>query len=371
MNWKLNGAVLSAMASVLVLVGCQKVPEPVADIRPVRTIKVGNVADKSMGEVYSGEVRARHTVPMGFRIGGKLSSRPANVGDVVKPGQVLASLDPGDVRLSADAARAQLESSKAQLAQAELDYQRGKDLLAQKFISQAEVDKRQTLLTAARQTNEQAKSQAQLAQNQSNYAQLVSDVSGVVTQTLAEPGAVVAAGQAVVQLAKDGEREAVIDVPESKVKSWREGQKVMVVLWAGQQSELTGTVREVAPAADALTRTYRVKVTLPVSNEVKLGMTLQVMQNNDSKAIPADVSSKVSLPLPALFGKDKVQRVWVVNETKPGEGVVKSIAVNVLGVAGHTVEVGGVKPGQIVVTAGANLLREGQQVRVLQGAAHE
>lgn len=364
---RIQTTLMFSTIAALALLGCQKPAEPVADIRPVRTITVGALNETSIGEVYSGEVRARHTVPMGFRIGGKLNARPVNVGDVVSKGQTLATLDPGDVRLSADAARAQLESSKAQLAQAELDYQRGKELLAQKFISQAEVDKRFTLLTAARQQHEQAKSQAQLAQNQSNYAVLVADVSGVVTATQAEPGSVVAAGQPVLQLAKDGEREAVIDVPESKVKSWREGQKVTVALWAGEQAEFEGTIREVAPAADTLTRTYRVKVTLPASNNIKMGMTLQVTHQKAAKDIP----NGYSLPLPALFGKDQAQRVWLVSNIKAGQGVVKSQAVNVIGVAGHTVKVAGVQPGQVVVTAGANLLREGQQVRLLAGASHD
>ncbi|WP_373974290.1 efflux RND transporter periplasmic adaptor subunit [Chitinibacter sp. SCUT-21] len=356
-----------ALLGAFTLVGCQKPVETVQDIRPVRTMTVGALHASSIGEVYSGEVKARHIVPMGFRIGGKINARPINVGDVVNKGQVLATLDPSDVRLTADAARAQFESSKAQLAQAELDYQRGKELLAQKFISQAEVDKRFTLLTAARQTFEQARSQSQLAQNQSNYAQLIADQSGIVTATLAEPGSVVAAGQAVLQLAKDGDREAVIDVPENKVKAWREGQKVTVSLWAGEQSDFEGVIREVAPAADALTRTYRVKVTLPKSDNIKLGMTLQVKQQADQKEILAGVS----LPLPALFGKEQAQRVWLVSNIKGEQGVVKSIPVSIVGVAGSTVKVSGVQAGQVVVTAGANLLREGQQVRVLAGASHD
>ncbi|WP_348943917.1 efflux RND transporter periplasmic adaptor subunit [Chitinibacter sp. FCG-7] len=364
---RIQNAVMISALLALGLAACHKPAEPVADIRPVRTMTVGAINDQPIGEVYSGEVRARHTVPMGFRIGGKLSSRPVSVGDVISKGQTLASLDPGDVRLSANAARAQFESAKAQLAQAELDFQRGKELLAQKFISQAEVDKRFTLLTAARQQHEQARSQAQLAQNQSNYAVLVADVSGVVIATLAEPGSVVAAGQPVLQLAKDGEREAVIDVPESKVKAWREGQKVKVSLWAGEQAEFEGTIREVAPAADSLTRTYRVKVTLPASNNIKMGMTLQVFHQKVSGDIPAGYS----LPLPALFGKDQAQRVWLVSNIKSGQGVVKSQPVNVVGVAGNTVKVSGVQPGQVVVTAGANLLREGQPVRVLAGASHD
>lgn len=364
---RLQTSIIGSVFTALLLSACHKPVEPVAEIRPVRTITVGALQEKSMGEVYSGEVRARHIVPMGFRIGGKINARLVNVGDVVRKGQVLATLDPSDVRLTADAARAQLESSKAQLAQAELDYQRGKELLAQKFISQAEVDKRFTILTAARQSHEQARSQSQLAQNQSNYAQLIADQSGIVTATVAEPGSVVAAGQAVLQLAKDGEREAVIDVPENKVKAWREGQAVKVTLWAGEQSELSGQIREVAPAADALTRTYRVKVTLPNSDNIKLGMTLQVRQDKVEKDIPAGVS----LPLPALFGKDQAQRVWIVSNIKAGQGTVKSQPVNVVGVAGHTVQVSGVQAGQVVVTAGANLLREGQTVRVLKGAGHD
>lgn len=352
----LNKSALLIVSAVLTLTACKPEVKPVEEIRPVRTMVVGG-ALPAAAEVYSGEVRARHEVPLGFRIPGKLVSRAAEVGDHVKKGQVLAKLDAGDVALNANAAAAGLVSAQAQLSQASIDYKRSQELLAQNFVSQAEVDKRKTTLVSAQKQAEQAKAQVDLANNQASYTQLIADGDGVVTKTVAEPGSVLSAGQTVLMLAKAGVYEAVIDVPESRVQAWQVGQKVKLVLWADDSASLDGVVNEVAPAADPQSRTYRVKVSLPEDSGASLGMTIQVKQ----VFAASDTPTEVSVPMSAIYGKDKAMRVWVVDAKK----TVHSREVKVLGHQGQQVRIQGVPAGSIVVTAGAHLLREGQAVKIL------
>ncbi|WP_288842242.1 efflux RND transporter periplasmic adaptor subunit [uncultured Deefgea sp.] len=358
----LNKWSVPLLVAMVVLAGCKSEQKPVEEIRPVRTMLVGG-ALPAAAEVYSGEVKAQHEVPMGFRIAGKMISRAVSVGDTVKKGQVLAQLDAGDVALNATGARAALSSAQAQLAQAKLDYQRSQDLHAQNFVSQAEVDKRQTALISAQKLSEQAKAHVDLANNQSSYAQLIADGDGVITQTLAEPGSVVSAGQSVLMLAKAGQYEAVIDVPENRVHAWQPGQKVAVQLWADADRALVGTVSEVAPAADSKTRTFRVKVALPEKNTAALGMTIQVSQVFASKEIP----NEISVPMSAIFGKEQMMRVWLVDN----KNTVHSQPITVLGHQGQQVRIEGIPAKSTVVTAGVHLLREGQKIKVLplvQGA---
>nr|WP_314899675.1 efflux RND transporter periplasmic adaptor subunit [uncultured Deefgea sp.] len=352
----LNKRKVLIVSVLLALAACKSEVKPVTEIRPVRTMVVGG-ALPAAAEVYSGEVRARHEVPMGFRIPGKLISRSVDVGANVKKGQVLAKLDAGDVALNASAASAGLASAQAQLSQASIDYKRSLELLAQNFVSQAEVDKRKTALISAQKQAEQAKAQVDLANNQASYAQLIADGDGVVTKTLAEPGSVLAAGQSVLMVAKAGAYEAVIDVPENRVQAWQAGQKVKLVLWSDDSSHLDGVVNEVSPSADPQTRTYRVKVTLPENSGAALGMTIQVKQVFAS----TEPVAEISVPMSAIYGKGKAMRVWIVDAKK----TVHSREITILGYQGQQVRIKGVPAGSVVVTAGVHLLREGQTVKIL------
>src|SRR5204863_9819347 len=184
-------------------------PEPV---RAVRTLTIVS-ASAGCSYEYAAEVKARTESRLGFRVGGKIIRRVVNVGDVVKAGQVLAQLDPQDLKLGQDAARAALVAAQANYDQTLADFKRYKDLRDQEFISSAELERRDTALKAARAQLDQAKAQASVQGNQAAYAALVADASGVVTGVDAEPGMVVGAGTPVLRLAHDGPRDVVFSVP--------------------------------------------------------------------------------------------------------------------------------------------------------------
>ena len=249
-----------AAAAALLLSACSK-PAPLdAPVRSVKVLTIGVGTLQSSAE-FAGEVRARVESRLGFRVAGKLSQRPVQLGEHVKAGQLLAQLDPQDYRLAADAARAQLAVAASNRDQAAADFKRFKELRDQNFISGAEFERRTTALKAAQAQYDQAQAQLSAQGHQADYTRLTADVSGVITAVEAEPGQVLAAGSPVVRIAQDGPRDVVFSVPEDRVAAVKVGSKVAVRVWAANTA-LQGIVREVAASADPVTRTFLVKVAL-------------------------------------------------------------------------------------------------------------
>jgi len=340
------------------LAACSKpapVPEPV---RAVRTMTVGTETAGGVHE-FAAEVKARTESRLGFRVGGKLVQRPVNLGDTVKAGQVLAQLDPQDLRLGQDAARAALSSAQANHDQTAADFKRFKELRDQGFISAAELERRETALKAARAQLDQARAQAGVQINQAAYATLLADAPGVITGVDAEPGAVVGPGTPVLRLAHEGPRDVVFAVPEDQVDGLRalaatQGS-LRVRLWGDSREWLPAKVREVAAAADPVTRTFLVKADIGRTAAARLGQTAVVQMD-----LPRTVGV-AKLPLTAVTELQGKTSVWLVDKTSM---TVRPQAVQVAGAEGNTVLVsGGLTPGQVVVTAGVHVLTPGQKVK--------
>lgn len=346
---------LIALLMAATLAACSKPAEKTEDIRPVRAIVLSS-SDVDVNAEFSGEVRARVESRLGFRVAGKIVSRKVDVGALVKKGQVLMQLDPQDLRLSQAQALAALRSAETSRDLAKADLKRYQELRAKNFVSQAVLDERESTFKSAQANVDAAQAAYRGQSNQAGYAALVSDVDGVVTLVSAEAGQVVQAGTEVVRVAKSGEKEIVIGLPEDKVDTLRKITDVHVRLWADPSKSVAGKIREISPVADPATRTYTAKVTIPDSlAEAKLGMTA-VVQFASKTATP-----QIKVPLTALFSEKSVTSVWVVEG-----GVVKLVPVTIAGVAGNDLILGsGVKPGQTVVTAGVNLLKPGQKVKIL------
>ncbi len=346
---------LLLLAAALLLAACSRpapAPEPV---RAVRTLKVssGPVAAQL---AYAAEVRARTESRLGFRVGGKLVRRSAEVGQAVAAGQVLAELDPQDLRLAQEAARAAVAAAQVSATQAKADYERFKDLQAQGFISAAELERRSSTWKAADAQLAQARAQADVQINQSGYSRLLAPAAGVVTGVDAEPGTVLATGATVLRLAHAGPRDVVFAVPEDNVDGLRtlRGKPglLTVTLW-GRAEPLKATVREVAAAADPTTRTFLVKADLGEAR-VDLGQTASV-----SLPLPV-MDGLIRLPLSALLQQNNRTVVWVLD---PGTMTVKAQPVQVAGAdANSALIAGGLAAGAEVVTAGVHVLTEGLKV---------
>ncbi len=344
------------IATGMLLAACSK---PVVTEDPIRAVKVQTVG---MGATqttleYAGEVRARVESRLGFRVGGKLLSRPVEAGQHVSAGQLLAQLDPQDLKLASDAARAQVAAAKTNLDLAASDFKRYQALKDQNFISGAELERRDTTLKAAQAQLDQAQAQFNVQGNQAGYAALRADTSGIVTAVLAEPGQVLAAGTPVVQLASDGARDVVFAVPEDKVSALRIGSEVLVNQWS-TQATFKGVVREVAGSADPVTRTFTAKVALQQKDSLALGSTVSVVPSAvQHLGVPV-----IKLPTSALRQEGQATAVWVVDTSSM---TVKSQVVQIATADGNDVVVaGGLQPGMQVVVAGVHVLAPGQKVTI-------
>lgn len=350
-------ALTAAIATLLT--ACSKPIEKVEDIRPVRVMKLqtGNV---NAAFEFSGEVRPRIESRLGFRVNGKIASRNVEVGMLVKRGQLLMQLDPQDLQLAQVQGQAALRSAKSNRDLALAERKRYQELREKNFVSQAVLDGKETAYLAAQAVVEQAQAGLQAQSNQASYAVLASNTEGVVTGIDAEVGQVVAAGTPVVRVAQLGEKEVTIGIPENKVDLLGKSKNVQIRLWANQELVMAGKIREIAPVADPATRTYAAKVTLlnPPA-EVKLGMTAYVSFVNEIG------TNMIKVPLNALYQEKSVTSLWVVeNET------VKLVPVVVAGPSGNEMLIAkGVAAGQLVVTAGVNLLKPGQKVKILPDVA--
>jgi len=351
---------LSSLALAGALVACSRPEPPAEPLRAVRTQTVG-LGSATASSEFAGEVRARVESRLGFRVGGKLLKRSVELGDVVKAGQLLAQLDAADLQLGQDAAQAALRAAQANLDQARADLSRAKDLFAQSFVGAAEVERRETALKAAQGSFDQAKAQAGVQGHQADYARLVADAGGVITAVEAEPGMVVGAGTPVLRLAHDGPRDVVFGVPEDRLPQLRalrgKPGALKVSIWggaAGMQPELAATVREVAAAADAATRTFLVKADVGRA-DVRLGQTATVRLAGASR------DGVVRLPLAAVFEQGGRSNVWLL------DGATMSVhlqPVTVAGADGQQLLIGsGLSAGQEVITAGVHALTQGQKVK--------
>ncbi len=349
------------VCSALVLAACSKPAPPEEPVRAVKVITVGTDSFTANYE-FAGEVKAQIESRLGFRVGGKIIKRQAELGQQVRAGQVLAQLDPQDYKLAADAARAQVAAAATQRDLAAADFRRYKELKDQNFISGAELERRDTTLKAAQAQLEQAQSQLAVQGNQANYAALVADVSGVVTAVEAEAGQVVVAGTPVLRIAADGPRDVVFSVPEDKVAAIKVGTPVKVRVWS-QPGELSGRVREVSASADPATRTYPVKVALDTKEPPVLGATVYVQ----SQGLGATNQQVIKLPTSALRQEGKNSAVWVLDKASM---TVKSQIIQIATADGNeAVIASGLQPGMLVVSAGVHVLSPGQKVTIYQPKA--
>lgn len=345
---------LFALANACLLIGCSRPPAPVEEIRPVRAIRVSADNIDTVAE-FSGEVRPRIESRLGFRVGGKIIARKVEIGSMVKRGQILMQLDPQDLKLAQAQADAGLRAAQSNRDMARADLKRYRELRDKNFVSQAVLDAKQTADKAAQAAYEQAQAVYRNQSNQATYANLTADADGVVTAVHAEVGQVVAAGNSVVQVARTGDMDVVIGIPEDEVDALRKLADVRVRTWAHPDVIIPGKLRELSPMADPATRTYTAKIAIPDRPDVKLGMTAY------AAFVAASNQPVIRLPLTALFQDKSDSAVWVIEH-----GTVRPVPVQVTGSSGNDLIVsGGISPGQTVVTAGVNLLKPGQKVKIL------
>lgn len=348
-------AIVLSAASFALITACSKSVEKIEDVRPVRAVKAA-MDNADMTAEFSGDVRPRIESKLGFRVGGKIIARHVDVGTLVKKGQVLMQLDPQDLALAQVQAKAGLNAAESSRDLAKAELKRYQELREKNFVASAVLESKETIYKAAQSNYEQASAAFKNQSNQAGYTSLVSSVDGVVTAIDAEMGQVVTAGTTVMRVAQSGEMDVVVGIPEDKVNGIRSIKDIRVRSWVNPGEVIEAKLRELSPIADPVTRTYVAKLALPSSaKNIKLGMTATV------SFVAKSSNAMIKLPMTALFQEKNVTSVWIVEN-----GQVKLIPVQLAGTSGNDVLVaGGVVAGQVVVTAGVNLLKVGQKVSIL------
>lgn len=355
--------VAGLIVATLGLAGCSQEKAEVKDIiRPVKVVEIGQ-AQTSRELDYSGSVRARTEMNLGFRISGKVTQRLVDIGQHVTSGDVLARIDPTDYELSVKSAKASLDAAERQVETVDLSRKRAEQLFAKNFTSKSQLEQATLSYNQAVATRDAARSTLAQAQNQVVYTDLKASENGIVTSVSADVGQVVGAGTPVMTVAVDGEKEVLIAVPEMDIAAFKPGKEVKASFWSDDALSLDGKVREVAGNADQQSRTFAVRVSLPDDPRVLLGMTANI------EASVAKKLEMVSIPLSALAEKDGQKIVWTVDR---GSDTVHPRQIKVAEFTADGVSVAdGLKPGDVVVAAGTQFMTENLQVKLTGGTAQQ
>lgn len=356
MQRKLLGAAVAG--SLVILAACSEKQEEKAEVvRPVLFVTAQAEPSQQMG--FAGSVEPQYSTDLAFRVLGRLIQRNVDIGDMVEKGQVVAMIDPAQLDLNLQAAKADMASAEAQYVNAQATEDRQSRLLATRSISQALYDNARQARDTAVAGLEKAKAALRKAEDERGFAQLKPDFSGVVSAVNVEVGQVVSAGQSIVTVARPDVREAVVDVPDNIAEDVKPGDKFIIFLQADPVVQTEGHVREIAPQADSATRLRRVKITLDEAPEAfRLGTTITALRSDGNH------QEQISLPLSALLEQDGKTYVWIADAQSQ---TVRRQPVEVVRRTDRDFIVQGIEAGQYIVSAGVNSLRDGQKVKLPQG----
>ena len=331
--------------------------------RPVRVQTIAFVQVRPALTV-SGTVQARTQAELAFRVGGKVTTRPVEVGDHVGAGQLLAQLDPADLQFSTEAAEAALQAAAADAVNAPADLKRYDQLgRSSPAYLPSEYDKRTAAMRMANARVVQAARQAALAKDQRGYGELTADADGIVTALPVQVGQVASPGQTGATVAHTAEIEVVADVPENRLAELRAAPDAVIKLWALPGTMLHGRVREVGALADAASRTFAVKVTVldAPPDMIALGMTAAV-------SIGAAGPPLATLPASALTDQGGKAAVWVLDPATQ-RAALRPVEIAGYGGDGSLLVRAGLAAGEQVVTAGVQQIDADMPLAAWVGAA--
>jgi RND family efflux transporter MFP subunit len=345
---------VAAIVGALVLAGCSSEEAPPPPPRTARVI-VAEPAPLMLSAEGSGTIASQTTTTVGFLVSGRLTTRNVDVGSVVTAGEVIAAIDPTDIQNQLDAAKSQVDAATASVNQTSAEEVAKRQLLENGFTTQSEYNQALKALQTAQADLASAQANLRLATDQLGYATLSSPVAGAVTETGADPGQVVQAGQMIVQIADTALLDAVFSVPAQIANLATLGGKVTIWLQQDPDVRVTGAVRQISPTADPTTGTYTLKVGL---KDAPAEMRLGALVRGRAEQAGSDV---ISIPPTALVQTGSEPQVWIVGE----DGAVHLTPVTVARYdTGAVLIAAGIKDGDLVVIAGVNSLAEGQIVKV-------
>lgn len=347
---------MAVLLAIPLLAACNSEPERAE--QPPRIVRTVTVEAREAGDVVSltGHIEAEDEAAVAFRVGGRMLERLVNVGDRVTPGQALARLDAQNAQNNLRSAEAALNAATALLSQNRNTFDRQRHLLDRGFTTRANFDAAEQGFLSAQSQVDNAKAQLKIARDNLDYTEIHADAGGVVTARGAEPGEVVQAGQMIVRIARENGRDAVFDVPAQVLRNAPADPVITVALTDSPSVTAQGRVREVAPQADPVTRTFAVKVGLDSPPEAfRLGATV-------TGTLRLDAGTAIELPASALTEFNRQPAVWVVDQATSTVSL-RNIEVQRFNPSSIAVA-SGLEEGEVVVTAGVQVLHEGMKVRL-------
>jgi membrane fusion protein, multidrug efflux system len=310
--------------------------------------------DGQAAVTLTGEVQARFSADLSFRVSGRVRARLVDVGVHVEAGDLLARLDPAEQQADFDAATAGVAAAEAQLRVAQATFDRQSYLLSSGFTTRTAHDQAQEQLRTAQSTLESANTELGKTREALGDTELHARAAGVITARNLEVGQVVQATQSVFTLAQDGERDAVFDVPEAMLFGEVEHGRVSLALVSDPVVTATGHVREISPAVDPKSATVRVKVAI---QDPPSAMMLGSAIGGTAGTKP---TREITLPWSALTAMGSRPAVWIVDPN------TKTVSLNPVTVdvyeAGAVLIKQGLAAGDRVVIDGGKLLSSGQPV---------
>jgi membrane fusion protein, multidrug efflux system len=347
--------IASMFVFALFTAGCKPESEAQEPVRPVLSTVVEPTAPGSTAAV--GSVEPRYKTDLSFRVLGRLIARPVNVGDSLEQGEIVGAIDSTALELAVRSAKAELSRSQAQLANASATEQRQRTLIATDTSSRETLDNAVQVRAGAEASVARAQANLTKAIEQLGYAQVKADFAGIVTAVAADVGQVVSPGQTVVTVARPDIREAVVDIGPDFPVPLRVGLPFTASLQLRPAIQVGGQIREIAPQADPVTRTQRVRIALndPPSS-FRLGATVTARLASDQRSV-------LRVPESAVLSKDGENFVWVVDLPASTVSLRK---VDAFRDDGGIQVTGGLEAGTRIVTAGIHSLTQGQHVRIDQ-----
>ena len=361
---KITHATAIALAVAAMLSACGPHKPPVEALRAVRTAEI-RYDRNAETDRYFGSVQARYEVDQAFRVGGKVVARKVEIGQKVRQGDVLAVLDDTDYRLAVQAAQQQLVAAQAQARQAQSDHERLNALKGDGSVSPSDEEKAQSNAQTTRAVAEADARKLELARNRLEYTTLRASQDGVVTNVRFEAGQIVPEGQPIVSIAKEGEPEIVVNVPEDRLAAFKASRYKAALTSAPDQS-FDVVLRELSPQAAATTRTFRARLKPTTPRPLPLGASARLVV-----AGPAGDTAAAAIPAAAITQDKGQPAVWVVRrDGHEPVGTVSLVGVSVHGYRNDDVLVSGPKAGELVVTAGVQKMAPGLRV-ALPGATKD
>lgn len=330
-------------------------PETAAMPRPVVTEIVTDGDSSPVERSIPGVITAATEVQMAFQTLGRMVERNVDIGDRVEQGDILARLDPQELAGATRSAEAALAAAEVNLTTATNSAGRAQSLLDRQVASTAQFEQAEQALSAARSAVEQARARVRSARDAERFAVMTAPIQGVITAVRATPGAVVAAGDPVLTLSSEATIEARIDLTEAELAGVTPGTEFLV--WRDHVTDdpATGRVKRISPVADSLTRTRRVRISLPPGTGFRLGSLVRAGRITSRAA-------RLTVPAAALLDRPEGPAVWIVErQGETARVLLRPVATGAR--LDNRVEVtAGLAPGAEVVIRGVNSLTDGQPV---------